>query len=101
MRSLLTAMPPIPLLSPVLFHANGGPSFGHCCSKPVSFETASRSGPCHCGQSSAEAVESQPQAAVIHTPVKNVRNRQRRVISRLRSETWERIADTRVHLTFI
>src|SRR6185295_6548535 len=61
MRPLLTAIPPIPLPSPVPFHASGGPSFGHSCSRPLSFETAVRSGPCHCGQSSPEAVESQPQ----------------------------------------
>src|SRR5688572_18690215 len=40
---------------PLIFQASGGPSFGHCLSKPVSFEWAVRSGPCHCGQSSAKA----------------------------------------------
>src|SRR5689334_17850163 len=36
---------------PLIFHARGGPSLGHSLSRPVSFETASRFGPCHCGQS--------------------------------------------------
>src|SRR4051794_28680753 len=56
MRPLLTAMPPIPLPMPIAFHTSGGPSFGHSLRSPVSFETALRSGPCHCGQSSARAV---------------------------------------------
>src|SRR5205814_3811949 len=40
---------------PLIFQARGGPSFGHSLSRPVSLEWAVRSGPCHCGQSSAEA----------------------------------------------
>src|SRR6185369_14938095 len=38
---------------PLTFHARGGPSFGHSFSRPVSFEWAVRSGPCHCGQSNS------------------------------------------------
>src|SRR6185369_9020878 len=41
--------------SPLIFQARGGPFFGHCLRRPVSLECAVRSGPCHCGQSSAEA----------------------------------------------
>ena len=55
MRPLLTAIPPIPLPIPFAFHASAGPSFGHSLSSPVSFETALRSGPCHCDQSSPRA----------------------------------------------
>src|SRR6516162_9725081 len=33
------------------FHNSFGPSLGHSWSKPVSVETALRSGPRHCGQS--------------------------------------------------
>ncbi len=47
--------------SPLIFQASGGPSFGHSWSRPRSLEIASRSGPCHCGQSSAAAV-AQPDA---------------------------------------
>src|SRR5947209_17778899 len=54
MRPLLTATPPIPSPMPVNFQASGGPSLGHSLRRPVSFETAVRSGPCHCGQSSAK-----------------------------------------------
>src|SRR4051812_41111542 len=43
------ALSPPPRL--LTFHASGGPSFGHSLSRPVSFEWAVRSGPCHCGQS--------------------------------------------------
>src|SRR6266576_2716142 len=55
MRPRLTAMPPIPLPIPVAFHTSGGPSLGHSWRRPVSLETALRSGPCHCGQSAARA----------------------------------------------
>src|SRR2546427_107332 len=37
----------------VTFQRSFGPSFGHCLSKPVSWETPSRCGPRHCGQSVA------------------------------------------------
>src|SRR5262249_40572905 len=40
--------------SPLIFQASGGPSLGHSLSRPCSLEMAFRSGPCHCGQSSAE-----------------------------------------------
>src|SRR5437867_4984683 len=53
MRPRLTAMPPIPLPSPVAFHTSDGPSFGHSLRRPVSLGTALRSGPRHWGQSSA------------------------------------------------
>src|SRR5262249_8724159 len=34
-------------------HNTGGPSFGNFCTMPLSRQTLSRCGPCHCGQSSA------------------------------------------------
>ena len=43
--------------SPLTFQASGGPSFGHSWSRPRSLEMALRSGPCHCGQSSATAAD--------------------------------------------
>src|SRR5688572_32503156 len=40
-----------PRPAPVAFQTRGGPSAGHCFSKPVSFEIPSRLGPRHCGHS--------------------------------------------------
>src|SRR5688500_14578697 len=38
-------------------HTNFGPSFGHSFSNPVSLEMPLRSGPRHCGQSSAQTLK--------------------------------------------
>lgn len=39
----------------LFFQSIFGPSLGHSLSSPFSFEMPVRSGPCHCGQSSARA----------------------------------------------
>src|SRR6185503_12797746 len=48
---------------PLIFQARGGPFLGHCLRRPVSLECAVRSGPCHCGQSLAEAEDKRNPAA--------------------------------------
>src|SRR4051812_17229972 len=42
-----------PLPRPLASHASGGPSFGHCLSRPVSWEILSRLGPRQVGQPEA------------------------------------------------
>src|SRR5436190_16322997 len=59
--------------SAVVFQASGGPPFGHSLSRPVSLEWAVRSGPCHCGQSSADAEDIS--RAEVRMPMTGVANR--------------------------
>src|SRR4051794_29739448 len=61
---------------PSIFHSSGGPSVGHLSSRPTSWHSASRFGPCHCGQSPAVAAGRTGPMEAPTTPVASTESRQ-------------------------